>query len=372
MRTVTIIQRELKHYRVGFYEGLRERLRAGDIELQLRVGQGSPSDQSKGDSGFLAWAHLQRDQYWMGEKLVLQPSLRAAFGSDLVIVEQANRLLLNYALQAMRPVITAKIAFWGHGISHQDRPESVPNRIKLRLATMVDWWFAYTPAVADMIASQGFPRDQITNVQNAIDTSELSLAINKVGHAVIDELRSELRLCPGKTGLYCGSLYSGKGLSFLIEAADFVRSRVPDFSLVILGDGPDASVIRRAATSRPWLHQVGVKTGDQKAKFFAVTDFFLIPKLVGLVILDAFASGRPLVTTSLPGHGPELAYLKHGENGIITAGRPVEYAQAVIRLIQDQSLSGRLQTASGEAAGKYTIAAMVDSFSEGIFSCLGR
>ena len=42
----------------------------------------------------------------------------------------------------------------------------------------------------------------------------------------------------------------------------------------------------------------------------------LLPGAVGLGVLDSFAFDVPLVTVDLPYHGPEIDYVRDGENGV--------------------------------------------------------
>ena len=63
------------------------------------------------------------------------------------------------------------MAYWGHGANFQsDAPAGVRERWKQMLLTKVDWWFAYTQMMVDILAKAGYPQQQITNLSNAIDT----------------------------------------------------------------------------------------------------------------------------------------------------------------------------------------------------------
>jgi glycosyltransferase involved in cell wall biosynthesis len=53
----------------------------------------------------------------------------------------------------------------------------------------------------------------------------------------------------------------------------------------------------------------------------------------GLVTLEAFHSGKPVVTTSDAG-GP-LEFVTHGQTGLVAAPEPLEVARALARLIDD-------------------------------------
>ena len=94
------------------------------------------------------------------------------------------------------------------------------------------------------------------------------------------------------------------------------------------------------------------------------------PGAVGLHVLDAFCSGIPMATTLEAQHGPEIAYLKDGCNGIIAHGDSDTYARRVISLLTDDAEYDRLRSGAREAAGHYTLQNMVERFVDGMKRCL--
>ena len=63
---------------------------------------------------------------------------------------------------------------------------------------------------------------------------------------------------------------------------------------------------------------LGVRKGQAKADVLALAKVMINPGVVGLNILDSFVAGVPMITTNCKGHGPEIAYLTNGENGLMT------------------------------------------------------
>jgi hypothetical protein len=173
---VVIIQRVLSHYRKPFYELLRERLAGAGIEFVLIHGSPSESEALKRDGVEIEWSHHVRDRcIKIGQhKLYWQPCLKHIRGADLVIVEQASKLILNYVLFVCQIVGLEKLCFWGHGKNFQvNRANVAGERIKLLMSHHVHWWFAYNDLSAEIVRSLGYPEDRITSVQNSIDTHHL-------------------------------------------------------------------------------------------------------------------------------------------------------------------------------------------------------
>ena len=95
-----------------------------------------------------------------------------------------------------------------------------------------------------------------------------------------------------------------------------------------------------------------------------------MPGLVGLAIVDSFVTGTPIVTTDLPIHSPEIAYLINGVNGLMTSHNVKEYSDLVVSYFRDFNRLQELRTQCRATAERYTLDAMVNRFSDGIIRCL--
>jgi glycosyltransferase involved in cell wall biosynthesis len=374
VKKVVIFQYRSLHYRVGLFEQLRHQCLNRGVDLHLVHGQPTRRELAKKDVGSIPWADVvtnivqevgERDWLW-------QPFPEHLRDADLVVVMQESRLLSNYPLLLSRLWIKRKVAYWGHGANFQsDAPAGLRERWKKMLLTKVDWWFAYTQMTVDILAKAGYPQQQITNLNNAIDNESFKTDLASVTDADLDALRSQLSLEPAAPlGLFCGSLYPDKRIDFMVQAADLIRAAIPNFAMVVIGDGPSADDVRLAAQTRPWLHWVGVKKGRDKAAYFKLASVVVNPGAVGLHVLDSFVSGVPMATTADARHGPEVAYLEHGVNGLHVLGGCPEYSRAVIELLSDAAYFERVRKASAVSAEIFTLKNMVENFVNGIERCL--
>lgn len=370
---VVICQRRLTHYRVPFFEQLRSALANRQIDLQLVVGQPAPDEADKRDSGDLAWATTVVNRYWVisGIRVCWQPFPRHLKEADLVVVTQENSLLSNYPLLLRTGARPRRVALWGHGANFQARGRK-RNRERLRTwaTRRAHWWFAYTEASVGAIAATGFPRERTTNVENAIDTTALKAELENVTKQDSEQLRLQLRVNAGSTGLFLGSLYADRRLDLLLDAARQLHATDPKFRLVIVGDGPGARYIKEACIANPWCIWVGALSGADKARHLAVADVMLHPGALGLGVLDSFCSGKPLIVTDCAGHGPEIAYLRQGENAHITGCSIAEFANGVRRVLTDTAYRNRLIAGGLESARHYTIENMTQNFCGGIVRAL--
>ena len=288
----------------------------------------------------------------------------------MIVLEQQNRALHNYPLLAARYFGSrTKLAFFGHGRNFQETRETLGERIKRLLAVQVDWWFAYTEASALALTDAGMPGERITVMNNAIDTRGLQTDLGAVTLEDVTVFRQELDISPdASVGLFIGGLYPEKRLPFLLAAAEIIRARRPDFVLLIAGDGPDRAVFKPAAH----LRLLGPRFGRDKAVLLKAADLLLMPGAIGLVVLDAFCAGLPLVTTALKYHGPEFAYMNDGREGVVVRDpNSVEaYADAVLALLADAPRIRDMSVRAREAATNYTIESMAERFADGVVKAL--
>ena len=376
MKSVAVLYKSLPAYRLEFFDQLRDTLLVDGVTLDLIHGDAVGADTSKSDARTLPWAtHASnRVASVRGRPLVWQPALAAAMRHDLVVVEQASKLLINYPLLAIsRSPWGPRLAFWGHGANLQTHTASrLSEALKRKYSRLPYWWFAYTEGSKSRVAELGFAPDRITVVQNSIDTAGLQSQISDVQEHELEGMRERLRLVRGRVGLFLGSLYPEKRLDFLVQSATAARRADPLFSLLIGGDGPARGDVEEAISGIPFIHYLGRLDGAERARTLAVSDVMLMPGLVGLGILDAFAAGLPLMTTGIDYHSPEIEYLTHGRNGLILPhnASPDEFGQSIAELMADRKRMTSLTAASRRDASRYTTEAMVTRFRDGVLRAI--
>lgn len=371
-RSICIIQPVMKQYRVPFFIELEKTLAAEGIGLVVVYGSPWGGEAERGDHAELAAPlGVRVNSTMLFGKLLLIPVLRPWLRADLVVVEHANKNLLNYLLAILYGLGLKSVAFWSHGRDRQASPDTPGERFKRRTLHWADWWFAYTAESAAYVVAQGFPADRITVVENAIDTRALREDLNAVSEAELHAARAAFGWHGDEqVAVFCGSLYRNKRLDLLFEAAERVQREVPAFRLIIIGGGPLADAVTDFAQSRPWVRAVGPKFGHEKSVLLKLACMWLNPGALGLGILDAFCAGLPLLTTRQSTHGPEIEYLQHEENGLLLDDSAHAYAEGMLRLLHDTHLAAHLRGGAMASAQRYSIETMVRNFSAGVRACL--
>ena len=104
--------------------------------------------------------------------------------------------------------------------------------------------------------------------------------------------------------IFIGRLVGYKGLDILLRAME----RVPELRLDIVGSGPEGPRLRTLAQALAITDRVrwyGEYPDEDLPRRMADADFLVLPsvtveEMFGLVVLEAMASGRPVITTALP------------------------------------------------------------------------
>src|SRR5262245_7054707 len=118
MASVLIVQAVAKQYRVPFYDGLNSMLASRGVRLQVAYGDPPPDEERKADNVMLPAAYGVNvpGRWCFGDRVLYQPVVGLARNADLVIVEHANKQIVNLPLLLRaRLGRRGKLAFWGQG-----------------------------------------------------------------------------------------------------------------------------------------------------------------------------------------------------------------------------------------------------------------
>ncbi|MEK7239083.1 MAG: glycosyltransferase family 1 protein [Gemmatimonadota bacterium] len=142
--------------------------------------------------------------------------------------------------------------------------------------------------------------------------------------------------------LHVGRLAAEKNVDLLLHGFAAARDRIGDRArLGVAGDGPAARALRAAAP--PGAVFVGFIDRERDLPaLYASADAFLCAsttETLGLVILEAMASGLPVGAVAAGGVGD---HLRDGVNGLAFAADPAAIADSIVRLTEDAELRGRL------------------------------
>ena len=153
--------------------------------------------------------------------------------------------------------------------------------------------------------------------------------------------------CDGKLNIvFMGRLEFRKGINYLLKAFYEVKSQMPNTRLIICGPGT-----RLRKRYEQWVKDVhlqdvvftGLVNYEEQPSYYRTADIFCAPatshESFGLILLEAMATGRPVVATNIEGFA---AVVTHGEEGLLVPPMTVRpLTEALLKLLNDKQL--RLQ-----------------------------
>lgn len=363
MRHVVILQEYIPEYRGIFFDTLISLGKLRGIKITIAAGAANRAQLARGDSIKPEWLHeiKQREVAIARRRLVLRKTRQVSKNADLIVMEQARRNTDSYRLFLPKPFQGPPIALWGHGGDFIAKNSAIDRFLHRQLTKRAAWFFAYTPAGLRLAVSTGRSTDSCTIVMNSIDTTNLARRIREARMKtprVFDPVRPK--------AVFIGALDSSKRLQFLIESTEKIRMKIPNFSMVFAGDGPERYVIEEACARNPWMTFLGKLFEEEKISLLTNADFMMMPGRVGLVAVDSLASATPIATTQWEYHAPEFEYLSPGIDCMVSADNVESYVEMILKVINNPTLLDSLQVASFESSHKYSIESMAENFIAGI------
>ncbi|MCE5335135.1 MAG: glycosyltransferase [Desulfobacteraceae bacterium] len=200
----------------------------------------------------------------------------------------------------------------------------------------------------------GLPESRVTLIRNGVDT----------GFFRPPETRRDR---PGKNVLCIARFVPDKDHETLIEAFGIAARSHPDLTLLLVGDGKLRPRLERLASHAAPPGRIRFFPGQKDPRpFFHESDLFVLSsqrEAMPNVVLEAMASGLPVVATSTGGL-PEV--VEHGRTGLLVPVRDAPgLARAIEALACDEKMCVRFGNAGRERAETdYSVAAMVQGHEE--------
>jgi glycosyltransferase involved in cell wall biosynthesis len=157
---------------------------------------------------------------------------------------------------------------------------------------------------------------------------------------------------PGRrTFLACGRFDKLKGFSRLIAMFDGLKERLPNWDLVIVGDGEDRELLESQVAQAKLGGRVFFPgwVADMESVFRSA-DVFVFPSVsegFALVLAEAMACGLPCVSYDCKVGPSEI--IRDGVDGVlILVGDEAAFASAMLRLAEGETERSRLAAACPE------------------------
>lgn len=219
-------------------------------------------------------------------------------------------------------------------------------------ARTTNLWYLYTKAILDLFvdrldvriavsqSARAFADDHFPGeysiIPNGIDLERFNPQVTPVTEYVDGH----------KNILFVGRFDEPrKGFIHLLRALPHIRSQFPSARLIVVGKGN----IQRWMN---YLEQngiedvifVGAAKPDDLPRYYATCDVYCSPatgrESFGIVLLEALATGAPVVASNIPGYA---GVITNGQTGMLAEPKdPHSLALAIVRILADAELRERL------------------------------
>jgi glycosyltransferase involved in cell wall biosynthesis len=331
---------------------LANQLHAGDFEVAVAVVRGGGSYEREVDPS------VRLHVLGTGRMIAAIGQLRALIREvrpDLVfsVLDHASCVALaaTMGLRNAPPVVA--------GV--QSTPSIVHARGGMRSRVVLRLMPLLFPRAAAVVAiSEGVKQDLLSVVPRVADRTHViyNVGLDAAVKQMID-MQPPVDL-PGLSGdrllVACGRLTEQKGFSDLLDAFALLR-RQHRLRLWILGEGELRPELERKAERlglRDHVWMPGFVSNPYA--LMARADVFVLSSLwegFGNVIVEAMASGAPVVATDCP-HGP-AEIIRHERNGLLVPVQdPQAMCSAIDRMLRDDGLRERLRDAGERRSEDFT------------------
>lgn len=173
--------------------------------------------------------------------------------------------------------------------------------------------------------------------------------------------------------IYVGRVSAEKNLALLADVMPLLRQKVPSARLAMVGAGPQLEQLKQTLDPTYTVF-TGYMSGEPLAQAFASADVFAFPSLtetLGLVALEAFASGVPVVGARA---GGIPFVIDDGETGFLVdkEAAPAQWAEVFAQLLIDAPRRHAMRTAARAEAQRWSWRAATETLVEYYEDCTNR
>jgi len=203
-------------------------------------------------------------------------------------------------------------------------------------------------------------------IPNGVDTNRFSPQVKSLPEFRDDDLKI----------LFVGRMDPRKGFKYLLQAFPLVYQRIPKVKLIVVGNGflrywynlslPDIL--------KPRVEYLGFVPADKLPQYYSSADIYCSPathgESFGVVLLEAMASGKPIVASDIRGYN---SVIKNGQEGILVEPKnPLQLAEALIELGKNKKKREQMAKKGRERALKFSWDKVVKEIENYYFEVLDK
>ncbi len=269
----------------------------------------------------------------------------------------------DYELASPEGTLSGAVGQWARQGTF---PLNLYQGMRRRSSRHVDVATAPSRWTLDFLVERGFfPRSELEVIPNSHGAEPAEIERRLQRSARPRSTRAETSC------LFMARLEPSKGVDVLLGAFELALSSRSDLKLRVAGWGSLQESLETKYAEHPAIEVVGPVFGEQKDELLASSDLLLLPSVwpepFGIVILEAYSYGKPVIVSD-EGGMPEL--VREGRTGwVVPSGDSGALAEAIVAA----SERGRLEPMSdacSHRALEYCPGAIVDQY-EAMYARLG-
>lgn len=275
-----------------------------------------------------------------------------------VHVLHAHDWLVGHAAIALKHAYRIPLVATIHATEYGRHQGNLPEGMS-RLIHQIEWWLTFESVRT--ICCSNYMRDEVVRIFE-LPQDKVDVIPNGIEYDLfkIDPESERIRrqfIEPDKRMVFfVGRLVYEKGVQTVIEAMPRVLEEVPDLRFLVAGTGPHVRALQAMIDEFGMSEKIkllGFVDANNLVKFYKCADLTVVPSLYepfGMVTLEAMVAGCPVIVADT---GGLKEIVVHEETGLcFKPGNSESLAQAMIRVLKNEDLAGRLTSDAMNLVGE--------------------
>jgi len=227
----------------------------------------------------------------------------------------------------------------------------------------------YGDHVKKFLVEKGLESSKIFPAYQADDMEKHSRSVSE---EEIRTLKRELGISTGRVILYVGRFVEEKGLEYLLNAFEKLKST--DVSLLLVGAGSTSSELKKRTAELSNCFIKEYVPNDRLFHYYALADIFVLPSITtatfrepwGFVVNEAMCQRCAVIVSDAVGAGVG-GLIEDGKSGLVVPEKDDRaLAQTIDNVLENDGKRKQLQDAAFSRIKTWTIAQMAKGFERAI------
>lgn len=318
-KQIAVIYDSFPHYRTGI---IRELSQSATYQYLFVGARAAPNEE-----GIKRWdpeegvSFLATKLYYpFGRCLIQSKVISLALRRDIdSVIFLGDAVFVTTWVAAIIARLTGKkVFFWTHGWTELD--VGIKKLFRISFYRLANTLLLYGHHAKQLGLTFGFRQERMHVIYNSLDCRTQVAIRASIDEEELRSIRTSLfaELSDNPILICTGRLIPVRHLNLLLDAMSFLKKEGFPVNLILVGDGPDAPLLRRQSKCGNLSVNFYGSCYDEQvlARLFMVSDLLVMPGRIGLAAMHSLVYGTPVVVHDNPNdQGPEWEAVMPGFNG---------------------------------------------------------